>query len=115
MRLQKQMLSPGPDVYYSRDFMVTLDSLLSTIRSDSSTKTVMIDPVKADVYAGDFYGFLNELGIPAEYHWIILRVNHLKSPHDFGPGFTSALVPDRNAIRRYQIMHSSMKTIRFER
>lgn len=111
MDVHNLMLSPGPNVFYDRAFTSILESHIPLLREASGTQVVAIDAHKARVYEGDFYGYLNAVGIGLEHHWIIMRVNKMRSPADFKADMTTLYIPDKGTIQRLQIVHRSVEVI----
>ena len=97
---------------YEKGFLDLLEDHLQYLRSLSSTKTITLDPSMVLVYAGDFYGYLNEVGIAKQYHWIIMRLNGYFSPAEFDGQKTLFLVPEQKEIDRLIMPYVSSGIIR---
>ena len=107
MLIDKFMVNTGESIYYDEAFRATLESHMGFLRSSDKTRTVSVVPQKADVYNGDLFGYLGEVGIPYQYHWIIMRVNAFTSPYDFGSETYTLLVPDQKEIETIRVAHIS--------
>ncbi len=98
MKIDSMMRDPGPEVYYDPDFRALLEAHIPYLRVSEATRTMAVDLSKTAVYRGDFYGFLNAVGIPAYFHWIIMRLNDMSSPTEFDEKKTFLLVPEDRII-----------------
>jgi hypothetical protein len=80
---------PFGDPYFEN---VVLMSYLSNIKS-SATLTPLnnLDTYK---YEGDFYGILNDIGVPLAYHPITLKLNGFTDTGLYNTSITSILVPN---------------------
>lgn len=89
MKIDELMADAGPDVFYTKEFRDTLEAHMSYFRTSDSVRTLDVDPLQAEVYDGDLFGFLQYAGIELKYHWITMRLNNFFSPTEFGPGITT--------------------------
>lgn len=112
MRVEDTILDDGEAVYHSAAFRVMIESHLDYLRRNSQTSLVAVDPRKAEVYTGDFYGYLIESAVPLKYHWTYLRLNNMLSSAEFGPEFTTLLWPAHRLIERLKTSHLSTGIIR---
>lgn len=46
----------------------------------------------------DFYGLLHAIQIPADYHWLCMRMNGLTSPHEYKGEYQPILLPDQRVV-----------------
>lgn len=100
MDILAQMNSSGNAVVYERSFMCVMEDHLQYFRDSKTTTTITLDPSMVAVYKGDFYGYLNEVKIPKQYHWFFMRVNGYFAPWEFDGTKTEFLVPDQTEIER---------------
>lgn len=84
---------PFGDPYFET---VVLNSYMDTLISTASV--VSLNKLDTYKYAGDFYGILNSLNIPLQYHPIILRMNGISDTGLFDESITSILVPNTSTI-----------------
>jgi hypothetical protein len=78
-----QRVPSGDDLYYDPRFRLIIETHLNILKQEA----VAIAEISADLiyqFEGDFYGLLTQQGIPAELHWIYLRVNGMENPTQFG-------------------------------
>lgn len=100
MKVDQLMFNAGATLWYDENFRHVLEAHMNYLRTTGNVASVEVSPHKADIYRGDLFGFLNEVGIDPQYHWVIMRVNEIFSPHDFGDHITTLLVPDQQVINR---------------
>ena len=105
------MANAGPDFFYDPDFMATLESHMDFFKTHPRTTVIQINPEQSAIYDGDFYGYLTKVGIPAQYHWVIMRLNGMYSSTDFTSELTTLYVPDRDFIDQLRIIHKSTVAI----
>lgn len=103
---QELLADPGDSLYYDEAFRDDIEAHLVILRRYNVDKRT-VPPSLIYKYEGDFYGYLTEIGVPTEYHWIYLRVNHMAHPREFGEKMRDPqnrnvtfdmIVPDTNAI-----------------
>jgi len=100
MDIYSLTIPSGDDIFYTKSFMDTLESHVGYFRTSRKTTTIQVDPKKAIIYNGDFFGYLNEFKIDQKYHWIIMRVNDLYSTFEFNIDKTELVIPDRDEIEQ---------------
>lgn len=96
MRIDILMTPFGEDVSYTEEFRIVLDSYIYVLKTKATVITVAdVDSYK---YDGDFYGYLDNAGVPKEYHYAYLIANSYKSPFEFNSFTKSILAPDAGTI-----------------
>lgn len=100
------------DIFYDPGFRALLEASLDLIRNDSSTSQARIDEHKARIYRRDFYTYLKNVGIQYEYHWIIMRLNNMRSPYDFDETVSVIYVPSESMINKLKITYRTQRNIR---
>jgi len=104
------MVSSGPDVYYQNNFRHVVESYIPYLREHPTTQVIGVEPDIAYRYEGDFYGLLKTMRVPAQYHWIILRLNNMVHPADFKEIGTAIMIPAvseiENIVRLFKVTHS---------
>lgn len=97
---------------YDDAVRVMLENYLPQIRAASTTKVIDVDPHDADVYDGDLAGYLFNVAQQAfDIHDLIMRMNYMSAPTDFGRNVTRMLIPDRTDISRLsQALTSKVNT-----
>jgi hypothetical protein len=107
MDIDRLMMAPGPDVFYSADFMATMESHIEYFKNHPDTVLMEVDASRSKVYAGDLYGYLNEIRIEPQYHWFIARLNGMFASTDFNPNIVNFFVPSRDAIDNIRIAYKA--------
>ncbi len=103
MQVDNLMLVDGSTTYYDPAFRATLEAHLAYFRTAQDTSAIQVQPNDTIVYNQDLFGFLLSRNIKNCYHWLIMRINNMFSPYDFGESYTSILVPntkDLESIRQ---------------
>lgn len=100
MSINKRMVPPGDRRYYSAQWHRVVESHLQWILSLPENRIEQVDDGVAYKYEGDFMGLLQELRVPMELHWVVMRVNGYTSPTDYTYDKTQILIPDPGGIGR---------------
>lgn len=66
-----------------RDFYALMESCLDYIRKHDGVTQFSVTPQQADKYRGDFHGLLDSLSIDKKLHYLITRLNGMKSSLDY--------------------------------
>lgn len=101
--------------YFEPMFRKVLEEHLKIIKEQSNLTTVTITPIQALRYKGDFYGLLNELGVPDYLKWITLRVNDMISPSDANSDISMVVMIDPQYIRRIYNTHRTQMKVKIKR
>lgn len=101
----------GASAYYDADFRNVLEDHMSFLRKHSSTRTIVVDPGQAYKYEYDLYGYLLSVGIPANLHWVVLRLNKLTTPTDFSLQLSQLMVPDAGMLDKIRQSHMSTRKL----
>lgn len=107
MRIDDLMTYPGEDIFYDPDFRVVLDSCMTYIRNLPTTKLYILDPQQVYKHEGDLYGLLDEMHIPKQYHYSVMRINGYTSTYDLMADTTTLILPDFTEI---DLIASTYKT-----
>jgi len=112
-----QMLKPGPSMFYEPTFMHIIEMHLPQLRTIYAVQK----EITGDEYyqfESDFYGFLLYKGYRAEMFWIMLRVNGMTHPQQFGASLRDPysngtipklLEPHPNAIAEIQQYYMTLR------
>lgn len=100
MDINRLSIAEGSTVYYTKNFMDVVESHLHYLRNSSKSTSFIVDKNIAEVYQGDFFGYMNYRGVPQKYHWVYLRVNGYLSPFDFKPTVDTLIVPSTEEIEQ---------------
>jgi hypothetical protein len=100
MDINNLALKPGPNVYYDQAFRNVLEDHLTYLKTHPTTRTIEIRLNLVFKYIGDFNGLLTELKIPAEMHFICMRMNGMTSPNEYETTMTTLLMPSKEELSR---------------
>jgi hypothetical protein len=96
MPINDLMHYEGDPIYYDDAFNWMLETHLRWLRERPETVVYPVDEFAAYKYQGDLFAYLTELGKSPQYHRLLMRLNAMASPQDFGPQTQSLLiVPDQ--------------------
>ncbi len=97
----RQLPGSNNNEYFSEELFHQLQPHISLILKFSGVITVNVDPSYIDMYAGDFYGYLNRFqpSVPYELYWLSCRLSGMNGPNDFDKRFlTLYLLVDTDVI-----------------
>jgi hypothetical protein len=106
MDINNLATTSGNPTYYDKNFLLHMESHFTYLASRDGAKQYPVDPHTAYKYRGDFYGLLDTMRIPRQYHSIVMRLNHLSCPGDFKADMESVLIPDLKEIDLIQSVYS---------
>lgn len=78
-----QMEKPGPSMFYDPEFRHILEMHMNQLRTMYAVRKPL-PTEKLYQFEGDFSGFLMEEGYGLEMHWLMMRVNGMTNPQQFG-------------------------------
>jgi hypothetical protein len=93
--------------YNTDAFRNAVEDHVELWRSNSKTAILEISDGEALACAGDFYYILAKNNIPKYLWWVILRVNHMVSPHDYDGTQVRFLMPDEDTVTRLSVAVST--------
>ncbi|TXI13798.1 MAG: hypothetical protein E6Q68_00870 [Polynucleobacter sp.] len=93
MKLLDRVDPGGDNRYYEEAFRTMLEDHMTFLRTSSNTRLETVDSQLSYIYEGDLFGLLLKMGFKRNMHWVIMRVNNLKSPFDCDDKLTTLLVP----------------------
>lgn len=80
MQIFNMLYNPGPAAYYSPALRGVLEDHMTFLRTHPETQAIAVSDLDLYRFEGDLYGLFTELGIPPQYHFVVMRVNGLDSP-----------------------------------
>jgi hypothetical protein len=107
------LINPGPAVYYTDGFRRVLEDHMGFLRTHPATQLVAVTAQDSDwAYENDLFGFLQNLGIAPQFHWVAMRMNNYTDSTEFGTRTSLLLLPPQNVIEqlRSAYMTSSVMT-----
>lgn len=100
MKIDSLMKDPGPDIYYQKGFLDTLESYMDYFRNLPNLNTRVVAVEDKAIYKGDLYGYLTKIKIDSYLHWTIMRLNNMYSPYEFGEDTDVILTIPSNELDR---------------
>lgn len=91
---------PGEDVYYDPNFKLMIEQHRIYLQNADGYVDRVLDPGTARRWRFDFYGLLEDLGIPENLRWIFLRVNDYTHPSEYDETRVTIRVPNPSAIEK---------------
>lgn len=98
--------------YYSDDFRDVLEDHFSYLKNLGSTKVVPIDGYLAVRYEFDFYGLMQQQGVPHQFHWLVLRLSGYTSPDQMQATLQSYYLPDPNFVESIRSIWNSKSGVK---
>lgn len=111
MSVNELMISQGPSIYYSNEFRNVLEDHMSFLRADQGTRVVAVDPGLAYRYEHDLYSYLRNANVEANIHWLVMRMNGMTTPMEFGPEYQLLAIPDIGTVDRIRQSHMSSRKL----
>jgi len=106
------LIEAGLDIFYDDGFRRVLEDHMTYLRSHSTTTIMQVDPIKAYRFEFDLNGLLLDMGIPLRLHWIVMRMNNLKSFQDVPADLTQLKICDPAQIDMLRQSHQTASKIR---
>lgn len=102
----------GADIYYDQKFRVVLEDHMTFLRNHPTTSTISIKDHDAFKYEGDLSSLLLIYRVPAQLHWIVMRMNNFNSPAECPPDIKILSVPSTELIDRIRAVHLTQNKIK---
>jgi len=113
--LLSKAIPDGGSIYYQQAWRDNVEFHLPYLLADAGTSSFTVTPSDTVKYTFDFFGLLQAYGRPVNLHYIIMRMNGLKSPTDYDGSFSTIVMPSSTTVQRlvavYQAIQSKTKTI----
>lgn len=103
---------PASATFDDPAFRAVIEDLLTWLINQPSTLTKAVTAHQIEVYDFDWIGILNALRIPADLHWITIRMNGGNSLTDVPADLRSIKVPDPSLIQNLVMLNASSKRIK---
>lgn len=98
----------GPEDFYDPVFVRVLETHLTYLRTHPDTRMTAVNPHDVYKFEGDFYGLLDQHGVPPEYHWVTMRVNDISNPNFVKEDLETLLLPSPGAINKILQLHRTI-------
>lgn len=105
MNIDSLAQDTGPSVQFTMAFRSVLEDHMSFFRNHPDTILITVEPHDAAKWGSDLFGYLTLIKVPVRHHWVIMRINSMFSPTDFGENCISLLLPSFNEIDKIQRIH----------
>lgn len=112
MKIDRFMNESGGSDYYNPDFRKTLEAHVPYFRTASSSYRIPVTPINLVVYNQDLFGFLTEMKIKQNLHWLIMRINNYFSPFDFKEGAGELISPSEQELEQIRQAWKTTSIIR---
>ncbi|BEG72707.1 hypothetical protein [Pseudomonas phage PA1C] len=115
--IMEQTGDGGASMFYDPAFRLIVETHINILRNINSVRVEIPNELYWQ-YEGNFYGYLTEIGIEPELHWIYLRVNGMENPNQFAADVRNPLdkvynniliKPSNNEIGALQQFYTSRK------
>lgn len=91
--------------YYSPEFINILEANIPYLYNLPSTKRIPVPDNHHAVYKGDCFSSFTELSIPANLHWITMRLSGMNSMYEFNNDIQYFVKPDTIVISNLLKLH----------
>lgn len=113
LSIANSLPNAGANVYYSQAWQLMIETHLPWILARSDNRVLSVDPATAAKYEGDLYGLLTARSIARQYHWVIMRLNNLRTPADYHLELRNLIVPNDVVIEQLTERHrTTMRKIK---
>lgn len=112
MKIDSIAANFGADIYYNENFRVVIEDHMTYLRNDPQSYYQNVTPAQAYKFEGDFFGLLDQLNQPPQFHWIIMRMNKLTSPVYSQDTITQILVPSAAVVERIRATYMNVNKIK---
>jgi len=105
MSIQNLAVVKESSAYYENMYRIWMEAFGPYIRNDFTIQNVT--PAVAARYEGDFYGLLDKMMVPKQYHHLITMFNGYRHPGDYDGVNTDIKIPNSGF---YDIMRTMYVT-----
>ncbi len=110
MPLHRLIRDPGADVFYTPEWQLMIETHLPLILARSDNAILSCSPAQAYKYEGDLAGLLTELNVNPCYHWLLMRMNNMRTWTDYDGVKTVLVIPNYTFISRLTEVHKTTMT-----
>ena len=106
------MTPDGGDSFYGRGLFEMMYAYVPYFSKTGKIQYITPNDAILYKYDGDFYGLLDILGVPKQYHFITLLMNSLRASGDYSSKVIQTIViPDITAINLLESTYSTISKI----
>lgn len=99
----------GGAVYYEDAWRDVIEFHLPLISSTGNNTTIPVVDSDTIKYQFDFFGLLQEYGIPVWLHWITMRLNGLGAPTEYDGSLRTLVIPDNQMVKQILAVYQASK------
>jgi hypothetical protein len=107
MSINDLLIDMGPDIYYDPNFRNVLEDHMTFLRTHPKTALFTLTPDEAYQWRGDLFGLLLAKNRPAQFHWLIMRLNNYTSPTQFKQDTIGLIEPDYTVVDKIRQSNNS--------
>lgn len=104
----QQLSKTTNNIYYREDFMAFLEQHLGYIEQQGVT-LVTITETNAYKHEGNFYGILDELNIPNDFHYITMRINGFRNSNHYDGNDVNLKIPNFSIVEQLKNQYLTLK------
>ena len=107
------MVNPGSPWYYRPSWYATIEDHMYLLRDTTNSELITVADIDRHRYEADFYGYLRDVHTikQPQYWYVILRVNHMTSPQEFGADNQAIFLPKTAVVDRIMELFKTAKGI----
>lgn len=109
--LEKLAKNPAADIFDDPNFRKIIEDHLTWLINHPNNSSKQVTAHQVEVYDFDWIGLLQELNIPSDLHYVIIRMNGGISLTDLPSDLRALKIPDYAVIQNLVTLNSSTKKI----
>lgn len=102
LSILSQQMTMGAASYYDEDWHLLIETHLPLLIADTSNTSLPVTDIDAYRFEGDLFGLLCLYKVEPQYHFIVMRMNGLRSPSEYRRQKTVFLLPDKQRIEAFR-------------
>jgi hypothetical protein len=109
--LESLISTSAGEIFDTPEFRNIIEDHLTWLINHQATSSRAVTAHQIEVYDFDWIGLLQTLLVPADLHWIVIRMNGGISLTDVPQELRSILIPDYSVIQNLVLLNASTKRI----
>jgi hypothetical protein len=106
MKIHGLMNNIAEELYFDHDFRNILEDHLTYLKVTNS-RVLNVTEHQNYKWEGDFFGLLDELKIPKEFHYLVMRMNGLQNSAYYKGDISVLLIPDIQEVENLKTIHQT--------
>jgi hypothetical protein len=104
-------VNPGDPWYYRQGWKAVVEDHLELLRSGAGSEPKVVTDTDRYRYRADFYAYLRDACNIQErhYYYVVLRMNGMYSPLEFGDEHLAILIPSKPVIEKIMTLYRTSK------